>query len=246
MPHETRRSRTTSSGNNQPTQENLRDSDPPNLGESLENLRTNARAGQHVGPICGAYQSVHDAAVGMEPKQVYALVYQTLTRQEFDIVISAFSHFHCFMCQDGIVQCETCKGKGMLDDTSACPQCHGFAITACPFCGGTAWVEDRMIPEELEDLVLKRRIRHIDKAIKSFAKLASMKILQRLRDGPAQRRQRAAGVAIQLAARLEKLATQVQPQSPDKTAQFTSTARKVIICLKQLMPLHPTDLGSEE
>jgi hypothetical protein len=42
----------------------------------------------------------------------------------------------CLYCEGGIVQCQACRGKGMLDE-GPCEDCAAIGVTPCGFCGGS-------------------------------------------------------------------------------------------------------------
>lgn len=118
-----------------------------------------AVANREAEPICLAYLALRKAATesGVKLAEMFERADKILSRSTSDVIVSAFSHRHCFMCQDGAVSCKECKGTGFVEGGDKCPACDGLGVMPCDFCQGTGWAARDMIPPEITQDILKRR-----------------------------------------------------------------------------------------
>ena len=176
----------------------------PELDAALKRLHEAAVA-KHVDPICRAYAALRQAAGGMSPRDLLALAAERLKMPAATLVISAYSHRRCYMCDDGTVTCDFCDGTCLDDRGLACAQCDGLGLATCGFCGGTGWGDRAEIPRELATAVVKRQLMHVQNDLKdlqrSVAKLGREEVAQM----PPDRRGALAGRLIRMGARLEEL-----------------------------------------
>jgi len=184
--------------------------------------------------ICGAYQQLRQATNGMRVKDLFATVDKALKGPSEDIVVSAYSHRHCFMCADGTNPCDQCEGTGYIEEGRLCPQCDGAGVAPCAFCNGTAWADRETIPQELAKAVLQRQLSHvrteIQRVAKTFSKL-SPKVISQL---PPRKRRAAMGRLLRLQARLESLVNHDSIDDPNEQTHLGAMAGQLETCLQQL------------
>ncbi|MDY7009384.1 MAG: hypothetical protein SVV80_01345, partial [Planctomycetota bacterium] len=128
------------------------------IQDELDALRE-AVAKREAEPICLAYLALRKAAAenGVKLAEMFERADEILSLSASDVIVSAFSHRHCFMCQDGAVSCKECKGTGFVEGGGKCPVCDGLGSMPCDFCQGTGWAARDMIPPEITQDILKRR-----------------------------------------------------------------------------------------
>ena len=206
----------------------------PELEKALEQLREAAETRQ-VEPICQAYAALCGAADHMPARDLLALAGQRLDLPAAGLVISAYSHLRCYMCDEGTIVCDACEGTCQDADGHPCLQCDGLGLTPCGFCGGTGWADRGTIPPELAKAVAKRQLVRVQADLAEVQKL-------RARLGPEQvgqmsldRRGALAGRLIRLQARLEELGRHVARNDKqaayvadlaDKVGAFLETLRR--------------------
>lgn len=90
-------------------------------------------------------------------------------------LIDAFVHLSCYYCKSGRSRCETCEGRGHVDQGKPCEACIGLGVARCDFCDGSGWVPLGEIPASFRLPVLEKRlalgIRRIEKGLKEVARL---------------------------------------------------------------------------
>ena len=204
----------------------------PRVAQALANLRAAAET-KKVDPICNAYQTLRVAANGMAISDMLALADKALGTSAAELVVSAYSHRRCFMCEAGTVPCERCEGSGFLEEGRACQHCDGLAVTACGFCGGTAWPDRNTIPRELVPIVLQRQIMHARADIKRVAVAAAALDPGKVSELTNDRRKQLVSWMIRLNARLVDLIN-AEAVDEDQQAHFGSLTRKIKICLNVL------------
>ena len=108
--------------------------------------------------ICAAYQALRNVADGMRIGELLRLVGEATRQDAPTLIVSAYSHRQCFMCDRGTVSCDHCGGSGELAVGRPCPRCDGIGLSACGFCGGTGWADRNSIPPEIISAVLARQL----------------------------------------------------------------------------------------
>ena len=121
------------------------------------------------GSICSAYLGLRSAANGMKAADLLSLADEVLDNQASDLIVSAFSHWHCFMCDRGTVSCDQCGPGHNTNGRRQCPDCAGLGVAACKFCGGTGWADRETLPKELLARILGRQFVHVRNDLKQFA-----------------------------------------------------------------------------
>ncbi len=142
------------------------------MATALEELKSIAKT-KKAEPICAAYQNLRKAARGMKVSRLFELIDGALGKSGTDIVASAYSHRHCFMCGDGTAQCETCGGTGLLEKGRRCPSCEGLGAISCGFCRGTGWADRETAPPEFKAAITKRQSAHLNKELQRLVKAFS-------------------------------------------------------------------------
>ncbi len=141
---------------------------PKRLESALASLREAVRR-KKVDPICAAYQKLRTRAGSLGVRDPASLVRKALGPMCEKVIVSAFSHRHCLMCDGGTVSCRPCRAKGALEDDRICPGCNGLGISSCDFCRGTGWADRDTIPPELRSPVLHRQLMHVRSELKPLA-----------------------------------------------------------------------------
>jgi hypothetical protein len=175
------------------------------LGDALRAFRKAART-RRSEPICAAYRDLRKAANGMALSEVFAKADEALGEPTQPLVISAFAHWHCFMCDDGAVECDQCEGTGRNEDEEVCSACDGLGFTTCDFCRGTGWVDAELIPPELQQPVLKHHISTVRTELQRLRKALLRVSEQELRGLGRDERVKLARRLLRLQARMRDLA----------------------------------------
>lgn len=175
------------------------------LSDALRDLRQ-AASTRRPEPICSAYQKLRTAAGGMKLQEVFAKADQAVGEPVRPLVVSAFAHWHCFMCDDGASQCEHCEGAGTDEDGECCPGCDGLGFTPCDFCEGTGWVDRELIPHELTKPVLAHQIASVKKELDRLRKVLPNVTEQQIRGLGHEEKVKLARRLIRLQARMRDLA----------------------------------------
>ena len=180
------------------------DRDHPELVVGLRQLHQ-AVAGRHVDPICRAYAALRRAAGRMSPRDLLALAGEHLEMPVATLVLSAYSHRRCYMCDDGTVTCDFCEGTCKDDKGRPCSQCDGLGLATCGFCGGTGWADRADVPPELATAVAKRQLARVATDLKDLQQSVAKLGREDMEAMPADRRGALAGRLIRLQARLDEL-----------------------------------------
>lgn len=150
----------------------------PQLEQELEELGR-ALASRQVEAICGGYLAVRRLVSGGTARELLDRINQQLGPTSETAIVAAFGHRHCFMCEDGAVDCPSCRGTGLVDGY-LCPHCDGLGLETCTFCSGTGWSDKAEIPEEIRRMAVAKRVTHVlhemerlEKITPDQAKLAS-------------------------------------------------------------------------
>ncbi len=111
--------------------------------------------------VCSAYEDLRHACRGMTLGEVIALADSATRGKALSLVVSAYSHRQCFMCEAGHVACDGCDGTGQELTGRTCAHCDGLGLARCPFCRGTGWSDQQTIPAELRRAVRSRQLAHV-------------------------------------------------------------------------------------
>jgi hypothetical protein len=206
---------------------------PQAARQALEDLRQAAQS-KKVEAICNAYRTLREAGRGMKVKDLLELADKALGQQASLLIVSAFSHLHCYMCNDGSSICDQCEGTGRLEQNRKCPQCEGFGVLSCNFCKGSGWAERSVIPPELRRAVLDRQLLNLRGEVKklgeSFSYLTVDRINRLLRD----KRRELISWLIRLQARMTEMAGMDELVDPLEKAQLTASAARISSRLEEL------------
>lgn len=178
--------------------------DPLELEAALAQLRQ-AAADRQVDPICQAYEALREAGGDMPSRDLLALAGQRMNVAAAGLVISAYSHRHCYMCDNGTIVCDSCEGTGQDAEGRPCLQCDGLGLTVCGFCGGTGWADRASIPRELSKAVTKRQLGHVQTDLKELQQIVAKLGREEMAELPIDRRGALAGRLIRVQARLEEM-----------------------------------------
>lgn len=143
---------------------------PQDMQNELTKLRE-AVDGRKAEAICLAYMALRKSAsenhVGGE--EMFALADRALSRPVVNVIISAFAHRHCPMCQDGMVECGNCETTGIVDTNRSCPDCDGIGMVSCDFCQGTGWAPpDMLVPEVTPEICKKQQLVDVEKDLRDL------------------------------------------------------------------------------
>lgn len=148
-----------------------------------------ALAKRRVEPICAGYIALRRCAAGMPVKALVEKVHSAVGEPGLAILISAFAHRGCFMCEGGASPCLTCEGTGVVHGGRVCPDCEGQGIETCSFCQGTGWSDSDQMPPELRPAIIRKQLFHIDKETARLAAMSGPKMPDPATLAPAQRRE---------------------------------------------------------
>jgi len=174
------------------------------VADALEELRA-AVLTRHVDPICNAYEALRQAAPDLVGRQLLALASERLNVPVAKLVIAAYSHKDCYMCNDGSVVCDSCEGAGR-HGTHPCTLCDGLGLMACEFCGGTGWADRASLPEELAPAVAKRQLAHVLRDLKDLRQIIATLSPDEIENMRGDRRGALAGRLFRTQARLGEIA----------------------------------------
>jgi hypothetical protein len=198
----------------------------PGVVEAMANLRSAVEA-KKVEPICSAYETLRSIAHGMGHKGVVALADRALGVPSVNVIVSAYSHRHCFMCSGGTVPCDICNGAGRIAENRSCPHCEGFAVAACSFCRGTGWADRQSVPSELRAAVLDRQRAHVNRELQQL----DTTLLEAQRRPPSQldasARNSIIAAIFEVQARLGELSEAGVFSGPEKQAKLQALTEKL-------------------
>ena len=193
---------------------------------------TNAIAARKVEPICTSYLRLRTLAGGMKLEEMFNRIRQAAGDKALEVIVSAFSHRRCFMCDDGVMPCQACQGQG-LTDGEPCLSCDGQGVEVCSFCLGTGWSDYNQIPKELRKAVLHRRIRHVEKDLARLVRTVSGKSLDSINKLSKDERKDIIVWLIRLQARLRELA-ELGKDKDRRADKFGIAAGQIERILKRL------------
>lgn len=130
------------------------------LGHALHKLYEGLLS-KKVEPICCAYQVVTEICRALSVTDSVGLVDRELGAPAKKMVVSAYSHRHCFMCKGGTNECDQCEGAGEEVPGRPCMRCDGLGLVTCDFCHGTDWADRQTIPADIKTMVLERHLVHV-------------------------------------------------------------------------------------
>ncbi len=199
-----------------------------------------ALAARKVEPICAAYISLRRNGRSMSAADILEGLNGTAGGSAEKMIISAFSHRRCFMCEDGFTPCRTCDGAGIVNDYP-CPGCDGLGVEVCSFCQGTGWSDAGQIPAEVLRAAVHRRIRHVSSDLKHLNEILKTGLpasIERL--GPEKRRELTSRL-LRLRARLANLANAEIENNGGHAAAFQTAESRIGQLLKALQPTQTND-----
>lgn len=219
---------------------------PSAVGQALAEVGR-ALAGRKVELICTAYLALRRSGRGTNLKELLTCVERVHGPKALAMIISAFSHRRCLMCEEGVAACQTCDGTGTVDRFS-CPSCDGLGILPCTFCLGAGWSSPDEIPDEFSKGVLRRRVSHLAKSIRRLAKLPGPDKLAAPGALPLEKRKQLVAWLVRLQARLNSLAAAPVETWGDHTSRYGELAGRIDGILEAIRPKHhdPLDEDDEE
>lgn len=185
--------------------------------------------------ICKAYETLKASANGLGIHNVIPLADKLIGKSALSLVVSAYSHEKCFMCQGGSIPCEAC-GDDDSGTRTECSHCNSTGLAPCEFCEGTGWVGNDVIPHELLKAVWRHRLKSTHKVLEKYARLYDKVFLDALSRRPLDDPQRRMAIAetIRLAAKLRVLANSCAVSDPAHVKHLMAAEQKVRICLTML------------
>lgn len=169
--------------------------------------------------ICLAYLALRKKAIasGIKLSEMFGLADEALSQSTALVILSAFSHRHCPMCEDGAARCRECKGTGLTGEERKCPACHGAGAISCEFCKGTGWAPWGMIPAEVPRNTLKRRqLANVKQDMIKLTKTLGKLDAEKTRELPAEARRNLTRWAMRLRARVNSLTEDTPIDEPEK------------------------------
>ena len=70
---------------------------------------------------------------------------------------SAFAHYPCFVCANGVERCDPCGGSGFTAVAQVCAACIGLGEKRCDFCNGAGLATYNIVPLPLRANVVTAR-----------------------------------------------------------------------------------------
>ena len=201
------------------------------LDLALRNL-VEAIAQRQIEGICTSYLALRQQANGMAVEELLDHLERQAGGEATGLVVSAFSHRHCFMCKDGTTGCQTCDGTGMVD-RFPCPQCEGLSLEPCSFCLGSAWTDGDEIPAEFRRAALKNHAARVEKDIARLAKLAPESWASAQHLAP-EKKAEVVSWLLRLQGRLAELARSARGNGHDSAARYRAIADRVGRLLESL------------
>jgi len=207
---------------------------PDGLKGAIEEL-ARAAAARKVEPICNAYNRMRAiAAKDMSVKEMLQAAQEVLNVPVEGLIISAYSHRGCFMCQHGCLRCQQCKGTGLVEAHRRCPQCDGIGQVACGFCRGTGWADRDMIPPEIKSVVLNRQLLHVRKTLAGTLRGLAGLTVEKIRKLPPEQFNKLISSLMRMQARLTDLIEAGIVVEDQEQTRMGIIASKIDRCLESL------------
>ena len=219
---------------------------PRHFEEALKELGS-AIASKKVEPICTSYLALRRAGHAMPLHEFVSHIESAHGRTAQAVVISAFSHRKCFMCEDGGTVCQTCHGSGQVD-RFMCPQCDGLGLQPCTFCLGTSWNDPNEVPGELRKGVFRRQVAHVEKDAARLSKLPDVSKLKSAGSFSPAKRGQIVSWLVRLRARLNSLTGSPVDSEANRAVRYEALGRRIGGILEALVPTHaaPPDEDDED
>ncbi|MCK4626052.1 MAG: hypothetical protein KAV00_12120 [Phycisphaerae bacterium] len=223
-----------------PTARNVHNNDSAGgFDEAMKNL-AEAITERKVEPIRIAYLALRSANGKMPTHEIIECAVRSITSKSASVremIVSAFSHGHCVMCNDGVSPCRTCDGSGTANDY-ICPDCDGLGIETCLFCMGTGWCDFHDMPVEIRPDAVLRRIKHVKKDLAILEKISETDMqasIEKLK--PEQRRELASNL-MRLQARLTRMSGVEVGNHTEHVARFHAAASRIKHLIEAIRAQH--------
>ncbi|HOF18295.1 MAG TPA: hypothetical protein PK082_05240 [Phycisphaerae bacterium] len=203
------------------------------LSHALAELRRAAES-RRVEPLCTAYQHLRIAARGMRLGELFRIVDREIEAPVENVLVSAYSHRHCFMCDDGTSLCAHCEGTGYVEENRLCPQCGGLGLTPCGFCEGTGWADRQNIPPEFRKAVLDRQLAHVRRDLQRAGETLAKATRQAMDSLSATDRRALLAWLLRLQCRMSHLAGLDDLGDSEQQARLGAMATRIEKCLEKL------------
>ena len=205
---------------------------PGNAAEAAWAELRQALAKKAVEPICAAYLNLRRACPNSPGKELLGRLTATAGPEAVSVLVSAFGHRRCYMCEDGTSVCPTCDGTG-IQDGEPCRQCKGLGLEPCSFCDARGWMDLAQIPPELAGAVRQHHLSHLDKSIQRLAKTMANGAWSQAKRLPADKRRELAGWLVRLKARCEAVGSE-SPSGDGRAGRYRALAVKLPHFLNKL------------
>lgn len=202
-----------------------------------------AVAAHEVEPICTAYLELRRAGRGLRPEQILDAASRVNGQSGSDLIVSAFAHRRCFMCEDGTVPCGTCEGTGVVSGRP-CPSCDGQGVDVCSFCMGLGWTDAEDVPMEVRRQVSRRRADSLTRDADRLSELPLTEALASARKADARQRRKLTPWLLRLQARLDKAAGESNGNGFAATCRALCDRTEKI--LEALRPARPEPAAKED
>jgi len=189
---------------------------------------------RHIQPICAAYEGLRAAARHVKVEELFQIADKALGMPTRDIVLSAFSHRHCFMCLDGTVACEQCDATGWALQGGVCSNCDGLGAVTCSFCRGTGWADRDTVPRDLRRAVIAHQMHRVQRDLQKLSERMPEIRVENLRQLSDEGRRKLACWLMRLQARLRDLADAPAMQNTEQKLSMLTRADEIEACLQML------------
>jgi hypothetical protein len=207
---------------------------PEPVVKAIEAFTTAAKT-RRIENITEAYQALKSSANGMGLQHLLPIADKVLGKSALSLIVAAFSHEKCFMCQNGMVACEACEDED-AHTQAKCEHCNSTGQASCEFCAGTGWVGNDVIPHELQHAVWKSRLKHTHKLLEKYARLYNRVFLDDLSRRAMNDPQRHLAIVetIRLASKLRALIQSHAVVNPEHAKHLDTAEQKLRACLTML------------
>jgi hypothetical protein len=138
------------------------------------------------------------------------------------------------MCNKGIIACDSCAGRGFVEEGRMCPHCDGLGTSACGFCRGTGWADPDLVPSELQEVVGFRKLAHVRKDLKLLTRMFRNTPPERLGAMDQRTRKDLALRLMRTQARLRVMAESAQEGDADERVELLEAADRIEAYLQAL------------